>query len=798
MRPTRRQFIGWGVLAAAALSGGLWLTRLDFTRAISTDVLDLIPAGERTPELVLVRALAGETEARVMLFALTTTGDRPASPDAARQFASALASDPAFAEAWALDDPTPRDAIGRELFDRRLTLLFPFWLHDQAAAASVAGIDATQFGDWAAGRAVTALGDFLATPQALAFQDLVPKDPLLLMPGVLDRLKGGLALLQPSISPKGAGVVPALVWARIAASPLRDEGQAPVFAAIDRATEAVRAGAPGFAVSYTGVNRFAAASKARIAHEVSWLNAVSLAGVLAVAWIFLRGMHRALHLAPPVLLAVLGAWTAVTLAFRPVHIFVFVVGSLLTGVAIDYGFYIYLQPPAYPGEDYWRKVRRLLEPLLASCFTTVSGFALLLASGLPMIRQLGVFVGAGLLCALAAAMVYFSTLTEPYLAARPFRGGRALPPAWRHGLRRGLIVLWLAALPGLARLAWKDDVRELEIPTPTLWQDDARIRAWFGDTAERTIWLTQGPTVAAARDALENFHAWLRAQGRPATDCLSFGAIVPTAADHARAVRFVHEHPEFAGRLRARLEAAGYDAETFTPFFESFARHAATATEDGLAPAVRELRAKLAGPAAMLLHCDDTVDWFVTIVNGPAPGAAPPADAHSVTADQLQSLNRVFARYRQSALQLSLVGLFIVGLGVFLIYGWRRGPRIFAIPCGSCLGVFGLYGWLGAPLNLFHLLGAFLGVCLTHNYAIFSATSAHRREPPPMSVRLSGLTTMVSFGVLAFSAIPVVRALGATVAAMVLAALLVIEFEHFTPSAEPAMPPPPPDEPPAP
>jgi hypothetical protein len=36
------------------------------------------------------------------------------------------------------------------------------------------------------------------------------------------------------------------------------------------------------------------------------------------------------------------------------------------------------------------------------------------------------------------------------------------------------------------------------------------------------------------------------------------------------------------------------------------------------------------------------------------------------------------------------------------------------------------------------------------------------------------------------------------VAAMVLAALLVIEFEHFTPSAEPAMPPPPPDEPPAP
>jgi len=93
--------------------------------------------------------------------------------------------------------------------------------------------------------------------------------------------------------------------------------------------------------------------------------------------------------------------------------------------------------------------------------------------------------------------------------------------------------------------------------------------------------------------------------------------------------------------------------------------------------------------------------------------------------------------------------------------------------------LFGLFGWLGHPLNLFHLLGAFLGVCLTHNYSIFSTTSAFRSEPPPVSVRLSALTTAASFGVLALSGIPVVRALGLTVALMVVVALLVIEFEHL-------------------
>jgi predicted exporter len=174
------------------------------------------------------------------------------------------------------------------------------------------------------------------------------------------------------------------------------------------------------------------------------------------------------------------------------------------------------------------------------------------------------------------------------------------------------------------------------------------------------------------------------------------------------------------------------------------------------------------------------LSWFVTLARA-APTVVPPADTHTVSTGQLESLNRIFAHYRQSALWLSLIGLAIVGAGVLLSYGWRDGVRIFAIPCGACLGVFGAFGWFGHPLNLFHLLGAFLGVCLTHNYSIFSATSAYRHEPPPVSVRMSALTTAASFGVLALSGIPVVRALGLTVALMVVAALLVIELEQLSP-----------------
>jgi predicted exporter len=353
-----------------------------------------------------------------------------------------------------------------------------------------------------------------------------------------------------------------------------------------------------------------------------------------------------------------------------------------------------------------------------------------------------------------------------------------LPQGVRRGVRRLLIAVWIAALPGLALLRWKDDIRELEIPSPELKREDARIRALFGGETDHAVYLTYGRSVTEARDSLQHLETWLRTAGGGRTRTIGLGPLVPTGEASAQAAQFAREHPEFPGELRTALAAAGFDPAAFSPFFSDYARRVTGALENDRDEALGALQARLVGPIGLLLHTGHPLAWFVTIAQA-APASPPPAETHTVSADQLQSLNRIFGRYRQSALWLSMAGLSIVGTGVLFSYGLRDGARIFAIPCGACLGLFGLYGWLGHPLNLFHLLGAFLGVCLTHNYSIFSATSAYRREPPPVSVRISALTAAASFGVLALSGIPVVRALGSTVASMVIVALVMIEFEHL-------------------
>jgi len=753
----------WSLLAAAAL----FLFRLDYARRITTDVLDLIPVAERSPELALVRALANEQQARVALFALQ-------EPDAARReaaaqaFTAALRASPAFAEVVRMGEAGGNDALSRQIFQQRLDLLLPGWLAarqtEYAAAARPEPWPA-----WLAETTAARLETFLARPEALAFQDLLPSDPLLLLPDLLVQAQGFLAA-RPAAGDQ------ALVWARTTAAPLREEGQAPVFAAVGQALAAARGAAPGATLRWSAISRFAVESRRRITQEMSWLNLVSLGAVLGVAAVCLRRAHKALHLAAVVACAMLGAWTFTTLAFERVHVLVFVVGALLGGVAIDYGFYLYLQPPQPPDEPYRAKVRRLAKPLLASALTTVIGFSLLLLSELPLLRQLGVFVSAGLLCALAGAVLWFDQLKVTFIETRPFARARWTGggPAARSVARGLLVAGGLVALLGPWRLHWRDDIRELEISAPELRAEAVELRALFGETGSRTVYLTRGTTSAGARTALGHFLAW-HATAFPGRGAASLGLVVPTPADWAALPERQQALAGFETEFRAALERHGFEAAGFEPFFAAWRTWRQTPSP-AYDEAVRALTGALRGPAALLLATTPGACWFATIADHP-PGAEPPAATATVSSSQLEHLNGLFSRYRASALQLSALGLGLVGASVFALYGWRRGPRIFALPCGSCLFAFGLLGLAGQTLNLFHLLGAFLGVCLSHNYAIFSAENAARGDEPPPSIRLSALTTAASFGVLAASRIPVVAALGTTVTLIVCAALVAVELE---------------------
>uniref|UniRef100_UPI0040472566 MMPL family transporter n=1 Tax=Rheinheimera sp. TaxID=1869214 RepID=UPI0040472566 len=747
-----------------------WLLQVDYDQKITTNVIDLFPTEERSPEIGIIRDFSTSSQSRVMLFAL---GDHaaPSTPPqvAASEFAGLLRQSGLFQEINVLGASTSFDELGRSVFERRFELLFPSWLGQKSRAFAKTGKSADSFSDWLAQTSAEDLEAFLERPEAIAVQDILPSDPLLLVPNLIKHAR--LA------SPPDDGNGYALVWSLIEESPMIEAGQKPVFDVIDASIDTLRAKHIDIDVRWSGINRFAAASRERIESEVKLLHVLSIAAVLSVCLLFVRRLAGILHFVPIIALSILGAWTASTLVFDRLHVLVFVIGSLLAGVAIDYGVYIYMHPQSQPDETYADKLQRLLKPLLTSCLTTAAGFSFLILSDLPLIRQIGLFVSAGLLTAIVVAMLYFAQVKQPFLESRKLGqiGFTAPHPALSRLIRVLAIVMFTIVLLGSQHLKWKDDVRELDIPSPELRANDAEIRALWGNVAgSSSAYLSFGESTAAARDHLQVFldHT---AINHPEVAASSIGLLLPTAHDWQALPARLQALETFPEKFRSALESRGFEAAAFSYFFEALEAFKNRSTNVIYSDVVEDMNEILTGPIALLQNSSGPY-WFLTLVEGDIEISAPPG-AQTIAVNQLQSLNELFGRYRWSALKLSLIGLSFILISIFSVYSPLRGLRIAIIPFGACMVVFGGFGLGGQTLNLFNLLGAFLGFCLSHNYAIFSSSSTHTGNVTPVAIRLSALSTASAFGVLVFSQIPAVHDLGLTVSLIVITSLIMIEFE---------------------
>jgi predicted exporter len=754
---------------------GAWLLSLDPRERFTTDVTELLPAGERDPEARLALSLARERQARVVLVALDAPADTPpaalaALAAAAQAFATSLRASPAFAEALPLGGSDDRASLAAFLHARRFELLLPAWLAEQRApgsagfqpASASTSDDDENFPAQLAREVFSRLDERLSAPDGSALAELIASDPLLLLPDLAERL-GSLNASPPPTAGR------ALVWCETRAGPLSEAGQQPVFAALAEAHAAARAHVPALELRYTGVHRFAAAAKASTRAEITRLNLIAVGAVLAVAALLVRRPRGLLHLVPLVLLATLGAATATTALFPRVHVLVFVLGALLSGVTIDYAFHLLLA--RREDETYRGRLRRLRVPLLAAAGTTLAGFLALTFSALPLVRQLGVYVAAGIVCGLGATLLYLSLLPRLDLAPRAWRVRLLAPPRVRLALLAGLA---LVAAAGLARVTWDDDLRSLEYPAPALRAEDAALRAAFGQSQTDASFLTRGADLA---DALERWHAFaaLAPSDAPLT---SLAPLLPRAADYAAATspETRRELAAFAKLFPAAAEEAGYEPEAFAPFLTALAAHLAAPppAHDAL---LRDTLDALPGPLGLLAHHDAEGAWLLS--RAPRAFAAPPEAEGTISLAGIEKLNRVFARYRVAAVALGVAGLAALVLISCALHGLRTGLRTAALPVAAAAFAFGVLALAGQSFGLFHVFGALLGVCLASDYAHFAHADDGRGEGLG-SIRLSALTTAASFGVLTLSAIPAVSALGASVALIVLTALLFVETDLFS------------------
>jgi predicted exporter len=389
----------------------------------------------------------------------------------------------------------------------------------------------------------------------------------------------------------------------------------------------------------------------------------------------------------------------------------------------------------------------------------------------PGIREIAVFGVVGVIVSLYTARLVLPAFMP--IERQPVALHRRLADLMGHALdrvlpRRRLILLgWVPVVAiaaiGYPRLVWNDQLSALNHLDAELLAEDVRVRARVSRMEAGQIVAVIGEDEEDALQKNDRVHRILEdgdrvAQFRSMHSFIWSKKLQQESLQKLRAL-------ELATRLPRALEAEGFAPDAFAPFVESLTATVAPLTladleSTPLGPLVQPFRGSIG----------DQVVLF-TFVRGVTDPEALQRDLAAVEGafffDQHRFLADAYGKYRRRTLELMAVGLMIVFAIVLARYRRPRLALAAFIPAllaaASTLGVLGL---VGLEANLMHLVALLLVLSMGVDYGIFMVE--HRSDPESrsatlLSIVIACLTTVLSFGALALSINPALRALGVAV-----------------------------------
>lgn len=569
----------------------------------------------------------------------------------------------------------------------------------------------------------------------------------------------------------------ALLLASSRAAGLDTEAQA-------RAVEAFRAafaaaGAPaGTRLLLSGPGVFAAEAAATVRADVRFVSMLSLVLVGGFLLWRYRSPTMLAVVALPLSVGTLAGMVVVGATFGHVHGAALGFGITMLGVCDDYP--ILLVTNRRPGEALRATARRIWPTLRLAVAAAVAGLTPMLASGFPGLAQLGLFAGAGLVAAALATRFLLPALLPAegvFVRPLPERLARAL---LRLPARRGAVLVLLGAV-AIALAAAGGPRMERDIaalsPVPEAVRDlDGELRRQVGAPDVRVVISLLAPDAQAALRGSEAAAAALLASG--AVGALDHPArFLPSAASQRARLAALPDAATLEARLEAARQGLPFRPTAFRPFLEDVAQARA---RDPLTPEDLGAAPVLAGRLAPLLRQEGT-QWRALLLPGEvrdmaALRAAAAAVPGLLVVDIKAETEALLADGVRDALRWGAAG----GVLVLLLLGAGRGVagglRIAAALAGALLLTFAALAALGEAITVFHLTAALLLAGVGMDYALFMSRSGDDSEEEAAralgSVITCMVTTLLTFGLLALCATPVLHATGLTVALGVGAAFL--------------------------
>ena len=740
-----------GVVAAAVL---YLLLRLHDGVQFQTDLLALLPQEERDATVQhakeKVAALFGQ---RIVL--LVGDDDRDAARSAGAELAQVL-GDTGIASSVTFTLPS-------DGFRRLGQMFFPYRFGLLTAA------DRQRLEE---GRGAEIVSRALANvygPAAIADGTLLQRDPFLLLPSFLAELPTPLPRLTPDdgvLSVRDGAKTYVLISAQLSGDAFALAVQDRFMRVFTAAEEKLRSQWPDLRVLRFGAVFYAHAGAAAAMEETSAIGIVSLLGTVALVLAVFRALRPLWLTTLAIGVGVACAFSVSLWLFGALHVLALLIGVSLIGISLDYCLQYLSARFDLAASTPRRRLHRVLPGISLGIGTPLIGCGTLLLAPFPGLHQVAVFSAVGLAASFVTVLLWLPALD----GHEPFRhGGRLLAasgwlwsfweePRYRRP-RIALVALCLAlALGGATRLRVDDDVRRLQALSDDLKRQEAEVRRLTGISGGTEFLLVRAADGERALQTEEMLVDRLAAAKRDGAiaNYQALAQIIPSIARQQ------------ADRVLVRDKLLGpFLADYYDRLGIADRTVAQEEVRGFLTPAVITPDSPLSFLRNLVIEEDAAGATHLVLLNGVSRldevWQASEAVPGVRLVDPAGDVTRLLGEYRRRAVLLLAVSALLMLPIITWRYGLRDGFRVLLPAAVAVLLTPPLVAVAGVPFTFFSAMALVLVLSMGIDYAVFCKETDPAERPVTMlGVWLAMVTTLLSFGLLAFSRVFAVQAFGMT------------------------------------
>ncbi|WP_116963778.1 MMPL family transporter [Fastidiosibacter lacustris] len=571
------------------------------------------------------------------------------------------------------------------------------------------------------------------------------------------------------------------IWYTMINATLKDDSfsltnQSNITALLTQIKQEISAQLPNTSYLMTGMIFYAKAGTDSARHDVSIIGIGSLIGIILLVLVSFRSLSPLLLTLFSSAMGFVFAFVITYLVFGKVFLFTLVFGASLIGISVDYAFFYYADQ-LYGGKA-WRPkqgLKRIFSGITLGLINIVIAYLIIAVAPFPGLRQLAVFAISGLFMSYLTVVALFPYLLKPKKHSTiPIISTVAnyYLKFWQSLSIQKIMLIYTAiiiiAVIGIIRLQINDDIRILESTPISLKQNEQQIKSIIGSDVGTNFIIVTG---RSSNEVIQHEHALIEVIKRKNT---TISEPVIAISEYLPDIEIQKENYDLVRKYFIQYRLLNFFAQIGVDEIKAHAiqkslldiQFKPLTIDDWLHSTVsQKLRFLWLGQQApgnppeyasvVLLSQKLDVKMIKNICQ---------AFPFATFVNKADDISNVFKTYRQ---YISVL-FFSVFIALFLLLlirykSFKKAFCYFLPPTTAVLLSIATLGLFYIPMTLFNVLALILVLGIAVDYVLFFAETKSTINSTMLAVTLSAITTILSFGLLAFSQTPAIHYFGLSV-----------------------------------